>query len=66
MRVSLLDLPKMQESNRKQWHKKLLRQNPEKAIRTIKKGIPEGRTLKEYLDELNAEIQKEDSKKQDV
>lgn len=56
MKVSLDDLPKMKQDAKRQWHIKLLKENEETAIRTIKKEIPKGYTLKDYLDELRAEI----------
>lgn len=44
--------------NKKEWHKKMLKGNREKAIKIIKRELPQGMKLKEYLDILDAEIQK--------
>ncbi len=49
----------LDQHNLKEWHKKLLRTNREKAIRKIKTELPDGVHLKEYLEILDAEIQKE-------
>ena len=58
-RVSLEEAQKMDERKRKEWHKQQLKNNREKAIRIIKTELPKGVTLKEYLDILDVEIQKE-------
>lgn len=49
----------LDQHNLKEWHKKLLRTNREKAIRKIKTELPQGVHLKEYLEMLDTEIQKE-------
>lgn len=54
----------LDEDNRKEWHKQLLKGNREKAIKIIKTQLPEGTKLKEYLEILDAEIAKEISAKQ--
>lgn len=57
MRTSLNYLKKLEERNRRDWHKRLIKElGREKAIRTIKKAIPSQYNLKSYLDELEAEI----------
>lgn len=58
-RVSFEEVQKIEELKRKEWHKQLLKNNREKAIRKIKTELPKGVKLKEYLDILDAEIQKE-------
>ena len=62
MKVSLDNLPKMKQDAKRQWHIKLLKENEETAIRIIKKEIPKGHNLKEYLDELRAEIEADKNK----
>lgn len=57
-RISLEKAEQLNEQNRKEWHKKLLINNREKAIRKIKTELPKGVKLKEYLDILDAEIQR--------
>ena len=47
------------QHSKKEWHKQLLKNNREKAIKRIKTELPEGVHLKEYLEILDAEIQKE-------
>lgn len=58
-RVSFEEIQKIEELKRKEWHKQQLKNNREKAIRIIKTELPKGVKLKEYLDILDAEIQKE-------
>lgn len=57
--VTFEKVQKLEELKRKEWHKQLLKNNREKAIRKIKTELPKGVKLKEYLDILDAEIQKE-------
>lgn len=56
--ISLEQANKLDELNRQEWHMQLLMKNREKAIRKIKTQLPNGVTLKEYLDILDAKIQK--------
>jgi len=59
-RFNLNDLEKFNSYNRRRWHKELIKRNGRNtAIRTIKKQIPEGYTLLDYMNELEAEIAKE-------
>lgn len=58
-RVSFEEVQKIEELKRKEWHKQQLKNNREKAIRRIKTELPRDVKLKEYLDILDAEIQKE-------
>lgn len=65
-RISLNDIDKFEEANRRRWHKELIKKyGRDIAIRTIKKGIPRGKKLKEYMEEIEAEIAKENALKQD-
>lgn len=57
--MSAADLGKWIESQNRKKHKRLLLKDEERAIRIIKKELPKGNTLKEYLDELRAEIETE-------
>lgn len=57
-RISLEQGSQIDERNRKEWHKQLLKNNREKAIRIIKTELPKGVKLKEYLDILDEEIKK--------
>lgn len=57
--VTFEEVQKLEELKRKEWHKQQLKNNREKAIRIIKTELPKGVKLKEYLDILDAEIQKE-------
>ena len=57
--VTFEEIQKLEELKRKEWHKQQLKNNREKAIRIIKTELPKGVKLKEYLDILDAEIQKE-------
>lgn len=54
--MSLVDLEKRVEAKNRKKHKMLLLKDEERAIRIIKTEIPKGYKLKEYLDELRAEI----------
>lgn len=57
--IPLVKAEQLDQHNLKEWHKKLLRTNREKAIRKMKTELPQGVHLKEYLEMLDAEIQKE-------
>lgn len=50
--IDIEEYTKMQQKKREERHKKLLRENGDKAIKTIKKEIPKGKNLKEYLEYL--------------
>ena len=65
-RVSFEEVQKIEELKRKEWHKQQLKNNREKAIRIIKTELPKGVKLKEYLDILDAEIQKENELKKNL
>ncbi len=56
--ISLEQANKLDELNRQEWHMQLLMKNREKAIRKIKTELPAGVKLKEYLDFLDAKIQR--------
>lgn len=57
--IPLEKAEQLDQQNLKEWHKRLLRTNREKAIKRIKTELPDGVHLKEYLEMLDAEIQKE-------
>lgn len=52
----------LEQYSKKEWHKRLLRNNREKAIKRIKTELPKDVKLKEYLEILDAEIQKENER----
>ena len=54
--MSAVNLEKWLESQNRKKHKRLLLKDEERAIKIIKTELPKGYTLKEYLDELRAEI----------
>ena len=58
-RMTFEQIEQNRNDNIKEWHKQLLRNNREKAIRKIKTELPSGVKLKEYLEILDAEIQQE-------
>lgn len=52
------DVRRIEEENLRAIHRNLIQKTgEEKAIRTIKKQIPKGYKLKEYMDELKADIE---------
>ena len=55
--MSLVDLEKRIEAKNRKKHKMLLVKDEERAIKIIKTEIPKGYKLKEYLNELRAEIE---------
>ena len=57
--MSRCNLDDCNEFQNRKRHKALLRKDEERAIRIIKKELPRGYTLKEYLEELRAEIEAE-------
>ena len=50
--MNLQEISLLEFERNKAKHKAMLKKHGDKAINTIKKHIPEGYTLKEYLDEL--------------
>lgn len=61
--MSAVNLEKWLESQNRKKHRRLLLKDEERAIRTIKTEIPKGYNLKEYLDELRAEIAVDEARK---
>ena len=59
IKMTFEQIEQNRNDNKKEWHKQLLRNNREKAIRKIKTELPSGVKLKEYLEILDAEIQQE-------
>ena len=60
MKITREQVYKLQEEKNKKYHLSLIKEvGKERAIRTIKKQIPEGMKLKEYLEILQEEITKE-------
>lgn len=57
--IPLEKVGQLEQHSKKEWHKRLLRTNREKAIKRIKTELPDGVHLKEYLEMLDTEIQKE-------
>lgn len=58
-KISLEKAKQLSDNRQKEAHKQLLRKNREKAIRIIKTQLPEGVKLKEYLEILDTENQKQ-------
>ena len=59
-KITMSDYKKIEERTIREKHKELIATLGEDiAIKTIKREIPEGKKLKEYLEELRKEIKEE-------
>ena len=61
--MKLEEMVQLDMKRRKDWHRQLLQNNREKAIKVIKTQLPNGVNLEEYLKILDAEISASKSNK---